>query len=256
MIPAIRAVVADDEPRARHQLRSLLESEAGVQVVAEAADGAATVAAVRRYAPDLLLLDAHMPDGDGLHVLHQIPADNLPLVIFVSAHEQYAMRAIEARAIDYLMKPFDETRLHAAIERVRVEILKAHEHRLTHRILKSLAGPKSDSTAGKRLAVKAGNRVLLLDTTDIDWIEACGNYVKLRVGSESYLLREGIGRICDRLDPSRFVRIHRSTIVNVQRIKELHPCNNGEYMVILRSGKELSCSRGYRSRLREVVAAP
>jgi two-component system, LytTR family, response regulator len=256
MIPAIRAIVAHGEDVERELLRSLLAEEAAVQVVAECCSADETISAVIARKPDLLLLDAQISRGESFQVLNQIPEELLPMVIFTSENDQHAVRAIAAGALDYLLAPFDRTRVHDAIERARLKLLNAHEHRLTHRILSFLAEAKAESPVERRLAVKAGGRVLLLDMNDIDWIEAAGNYVKLRVGGDSYFLREGIGRIAARLDPNRFVRIHRSTIVNVQRIKELHPCNNGEYMVVLRSGKELSCSRGYRSKLRQIISAP
>ena len=254
MIPAIRAIIAHDEAAEREHLRLLLAEEPAVQIVAECGSGSEAVAAVIARKPDLLMLDVQIPGGDAFQVLHQIPQELLPMVIFTSRHDQDAVRAIAAGALDYLIAPFDRMRLHDAIERARLKVLDAHENRLTHRILNFLAEVKGESSAQRRLAVKAGSRVLLIDMNDIDWIEAAGNYVKLRVGSESYFLREGISRISARLDPNCFVRIHRSTVVNVQRIKELHPCNNGEYMVVLRSGKELSCSRGYRSGLRQMIS--
>jgi len=250
----IRIVIADHDPAARVQLRSLLDSEPGVRIVAECGNRAETLAAVQTNKPDLLILDVHPPETDGLEILHSIPGRDRPLVIFTSVHDQYAIRAFEARAIDYLLKPFDRERLHSAIERTRAELVKMHDRHLTHRLLDLLAGAKSESKSEKRLVVKAAGRVVFLETDEIDWIEAEGNYVRLKVGTESYLMREAIGRIAQRLDPERFVRIHRSIIVNVSKIKELQPCNRGEYMVILKDGKELSCSRGYRAKLHQLIA--
>jgi two-component system, LytTR family, response regulator len=250
----IRIAIADHDPAARVQLRALLGSEPGVRVVAECADREETLAAVQAHKPDLLILDVHPPETDGLEILHSIPGRDRPLVIFSSAHDQYAIRAFEARALDYLLKPFDQERLHLAIERTRAELVKLHDRHLTHRLLDLLAGAKSELKSEKRLVVKAAGRVVFLETDEIDWIEAEGNYVRLKVGTESYLMREAIGRIAQRLDPDRFVRIHRSIIVNVSKIKELQPCNRGEYMVILKDGKELSCSRGYRSKLHQLIA--
>jgi two-component system LytT family response regulator len=177
----------------------------------------------------------------------------LPIVIFTTAYDQYAVRAFEAHALDYLLKPFDQDRLHSAIERARAELLKSTDRDLTNRLLDLLAQSRTESKGDRRLIIKAGGRVVFLDTDDIDWVEAAANYVKLHVGKDSYVLREGIGRISERLDPIQFVRIHRSAIANVRKIKELQPCNSGEYIVVLKDGKELSCSRGYRSGLQQLI---
>jgi two-component system, LytTR family, response regulator len=253
MIPEIRAIIADDEQAARSQLRMMLESEAGVQVLAECTDGSETLAAVQLHKPDVLLLEASLLGRDGHSVLGPVPLAERPLVIFTSAHDGYAARAFEAQALDYLLKPLDQKRLHAAIERTRAELLKAQDRHLTRRLLDFLAENKSESSMDKRLVVKSEGRVVFLKMDEIDWIEAAANYVRLQAGSQSYLMREGISHIASRLDPNQFLRIHRSIIVNVRKIKELQPCNRGEYMVILASGKELSCSRGYRARLQQLI---
>jgi len=253
MTPTIRVIIADDEALARKKLRILLASEPGVHIVAECRDGRQTLDALKDYKPDLLLLDVQMPDADGFQVLKAIPEEEVPVVIFTTAFDHYAIRAFEAHAMDYLLKPFDQERLHQAIERTRSELLKTHDHELTHKILNLLSNVKETRPVDRRLVVKAGGRVIFLDLDDIDWVEAAANYVKLNVGKESYLLREAISRLAERLDPSQFVRIHRSTIVNVQKIKELQPCNSGEYIVVLKSGKELSCSRGHRAGLQQLI---
>jgi len=254
MTPEIRAIIADDELAARSRLRRMLESEAGVQVLAECSDGNETVRAVQAYKPDLLLLDTCLLGTNGLPVLSRVPLAERPLIIFTSAHDGCAARAFDAQALDYLLKPFEQKRLHAAIERTRAEILKTQDRHLTRRLLDFLEDAKSESPMGRRLVVKSEGRVVFLKTDEIDWIQAAANYVRLQAGSQSYLMREGISHIAARLDPSQFLRIHRSIIVNVQRIKELQPCNRGEYMVILTNGKELSCSRSYRPRLQQLIA--
>jgi two-component system, LytTR family, response regulator len=253
MTSEIRTIIADDESLGRKKLRILLAAEPGIHVVAECSDGPKTIAAVRDYEPDLLLLDIQMPGADGFEILESVPADRLPVVIFTTAYDQYALRAFEAHALDYLLKPFDQERLHRAIERARMEILKASDSRVASRILDFLSEAKAKSPAEKRLVIKAGGRVVFLDLEEIEWVEAAANYVKLNVGKESYLLRERIGRVSERLDPGQFVRIHRSVIVNVGKIKGLLPCNSGEYIVVLKSGKELSCSRGYRAGLQQLI---
>jgi len=254
MTPEIRAVIADHEPFACSQLRRMLESEAGVEVLAECTDGTEAFNAVQAHKPDLVLLDAHLLSRDGLPLLNAVPADDRPLIIFTSAHDGFAARAFEAQALDYLLKPLDQKRLHIAIERTRAELLKAHDRHLTRRLLDFLAEAQSESPMDRRLVVKSEGRVVFLRMDEIDWIEAAANYVRLQAGSQSYLMREGIGHIAARLDPNQFLRIHRSIIVNVLKIKELQPCNRGEYMVILTNGKELSCSRGYRTRLQQLIS--
>src|SRR3989441_4573696 len=177
----------------------------------------------------------------------------MPIVVFTTAYDQYAIKACEARALDYLLNPFDQERLHDTMDRARSELRKARNPDITKQILTLLAERKPTSETERRLVIRAGGRVVFLDTEEIEWIEAAANYVQLHAGKESYLLRGSIGRIAERLDPAQFVRIHRSTIVNAGNIRELQPCNSGEYMVILRSGKELSCSRGYRSGLQHLI---
>jgi two-component system, LytTR family, response regulator len=256
MNPEIRTVIADDEPLARKKLRILLAAERDVQIVGECKDARRTVAALHDLKPDLLLLDIQMPDGDGFQVLKSIPPGQMPFVVFTTAHDQYAIRAFEAHALDYLLKPFDQDRLHRALERVRSELQKTTNRDLAQHILDWLAHPQTPPFADRRLVVKAGGRVVFLDLDDIDWVEAAANYVQLHAGRDSYLVREGISRLSERLDPGQFVRIHRSTIVNVRKIKELQPCNSGEYIVVLKNGKELSCSRSYRSGLQPLFGSP
>ena len=253
----VRTVIADDEPLARRKLRILLDSEADVQVVAECRDGGQTVSAIRSYRPDLLLLDIQMPDRDGFQVLSEISREEMPVVIFTSAYDQYAIRAFEAHALDYLLKPFDQGRLHQAIERARFELRQSKDREITHRILDLLSWVKSDKQpvpeSEGRLVIKTKGRIVFLNLEEIDWVEAAANYVRLNSGKESYLFRETISRTSERLNPNHFIRIHRSVIVNVRKIKELIPVNSGEYIVVLKSGKELSCSRGYRTNVQHLI---
>jgi two-component system, LytTR family, response regulator len=253
MVQTIRTVVADDEALARQKLRILLDSEPGILVVAECKNARETLAALEAYKPDLLMLDVQMPDADGFEVLKRVPAEQMPIVVFTTAYDHYAIKAFEAHALDYLLKPFDQERLHDALERARRELIKSGDPELARRLLALLADAKPPSLAEQRLVIKAGGRVVFLDVDEIEWIEAAANYVRLHAGKESYLLRGSIGRIAERLDAAQFVRIHRSTIVNIRRIRELQPCNSGEFMVILRNGKELSGSRGYRSLLQDLI---
>jgi two-component system, LytTR family, response regulator len=253
----VRTVIADDEQLARRKLRILLDSEPDVKVVAECHDGGQALSAIRACRPDLLLLDIQMPDRDGFQVLSEISPEEMPVVIFTSAYDQYAIRAFEAHALDYLLKPFDQGRLHQAIERARFELRQSKDREITHRILELLSQVKSDKQpvpeSEGRLVIKTKGRIVFLNLDEIDWVEAAANYVRLNVGKESYLFRETISRTSERLDPNHFIRIHRSLIVNVRKIKELIPVNSGEYIVMLKSGKELSCSRGYRANVQHII---
>jgi len=253
----LRVIIADDERLARKKLHILLESEPEVLVVAECEDGRQTISAIHAHLPDLLLLDIQMPDLDGFQVLNEVPPGEMPVVIFTSAYDQYAIRAFEAHALDYLLKPFDRERLHHSIERACSEVRKSGDREITHRIMDLLSRVRSETRSGPepegRLVIRAKGRVIFLNLDEIDWVEAAANYVRLNVGKEAYFFRETISRIAERLNPNLFIRIHRSTIVNVRKIKELIPVNSGEYIVILKTGKELSCSRGYRAGLQSVI---
>lgn len=250
----MRIVIADDEALARKKLRIMLSSEPGVQILAECQDGGETIRALATYNPDVLMLDIQMPDLDGFEVLSRVSPDAMPIVIFTTAYDRHAVRAFEAHALDYLLKPFDQERLRQAVNRARAEILTGKDRAATCRILNYLSESAGRQSAlDRRLVIRAGGRVVFLRVDEIDWVEAAANYVKINAGKESYLLRKGIGEIADRLDPAHFVRIHRSTVVNIRRIKELQPVNSGEYIVVLKSGKELSCSRGYRTGLQQLI---
>lgn len=254
---SIRTIIADDERLAREKLRLFLASETDVKLVAECSDGSKALSAIRTFGADLLVLDIQMPGMDGFQVLNELSPEEMPVVIFTSAYDQYAIRAFEAHALDYLLKPFDRDRLRHALDRARMALNHSQDRQITHRILDLLSQVKSEmrpspSTDG-RLVIRAKGRIVFLNLAEIDWIEASANYVRLNVGKESHLYRETIGRISERLDPTHFVRVHRSTIVNVRKIKELIPVNSGEYIVILNNGKELSCSRSYRAALESMI---
>ncbi len=250
----MRTVIADDESLALSKLRVMLDSEPGVEIVAECTNGEDAIRAVATHKPDLLLLDISMPDVDGFQVLESISRKDAPVVIFTTAYDHHAVRAFEAQALDYLLKPFDRERLHQAIARARIEMLRPASGDAAHLLLDLISKtatrrPPSDH----RFVIKAGGRIVFLDFDEISWVEAAANYIRVNTSKESYLLREGIGRVAERLDPKQFVRIHRSLIVNVKHIKELQPVNSGEYIVVLKDGKELSCSRGFRAGLQNLI---
>ncbi len=246
----IRTIVVDDEPLGRERIVSLLAGRPGVEVVAECGDGRSAIEAVRREAPHLMFLDVQMPERDGFAVMEAVGGERLPLVVFVTAYDVYALRAFEVRALDYLLKPFDQARFEQTLERVRTELAHFESDALARRVLAMANEFRSERPpSADRLVVKSGGRVSFLRTREIDWIEAAGNYLKLHVGSESHLIRQTMALMEEQLDPATFVRIHRSQIVNIDRIKEMHPLFNGEYEVVLRTGARLTLSRGYRDRL-------
>ncbi len=247
----IRTVVADDEPLARERLGTLLRSEPDVEVVAECADGARTIAAIQQLGPDLVFLDVQMPGSDGFDVIQAVRPDRMPIVVFVTAYDKYALRAFDVHALDYLLKPFDRDRFQKALQRAREQMEGQQTGDLGRRLLALVHDLKPDQQRLDRLVVKAGGRVFFLRTDEIDWIEAAGNYVRLHLGNDSHLFRETMNALEAKLDAQRFFRIHRSRIVNIERIQELQPWFNGEYAVILRDGTRLTLSRGYREKLQE-----
>ena len=247
----IRTLVVDDEPMARERVLSLLQQEDDVEVVGECADGTQALAAIQHQAPDLVFLDVQMPGVDGFGVIEAVGAEKMPSVIFVTAYDEYALRAFEVHALDYLLKPFSRDRFREMLKHARASLERRRAGDLGRRLLALVNDIKPAPARVDRLVVKSGGRVFFLRTDDLDWIEAAGNYVRLHLGEESHLFRETMTRMETRLDPRRFVRIHRSRIVNTERIKELQPWFNGEYVVILRNGTRLPLSRGYREKLQE-----
>jgi two-component system, LytTR family, response regulator len=248
----IRTLIADDEPLARERLRALLARHSDIDVIGECSNGADAIEAIGELRPDLVLLDVEMPQVDGFGVLEALDPDSLPAVVFISAHDQYAVKAFEAHALDYVLKPFDEARIDRALHRVRDRVSHPGTRHIDPRLL-SLLEELRDRRRSDRLVVKTGGRVVFLRTEDIDWVEASGNYVRLHVGGDAHLLRESMKNMERRLDPSTFVRIHRSAIVNVDRIRELEPWFHGEYIVILRDGTRLTSSRVFSDRLNALI---
>ena len=254
----IRALVVDDEPMARDRVLSLLQHEEDVEVVGECGDGTQAVTAIHNQAPDLVFLDVQMPGHNGFEVIEAVGADRMPTVIFVTAYDEYALRAFEVHALDYLLKPFGRDRFQQTLQHARAILERRRAGDLGRRLLALVNDIKTEPgpTRLDRLVVKSGGRVFFLRTDQIDWIEAAGNYVRLHLGSEAHLLRETMNSIEARLNPELFFRIHRSHIVNIERIKELQPWFNGEYVVILRTGAKLTLSRGYREKLQDRIGRP
>jgi two-component system, LytTR family, response regulator len=247
----IRALVVDDEPLARERVLSLLQMEADVEVVGECSDGSQAVSAIQEHTPDLVFLDVQMPGCDGFEVIRNIGADRMPTVIFVTAYDDYALQAFEVHAFDYLLKPFGKDRFQETMRHAREAFERQRAGELGRRLLALVHDIKPEPKRVERLVVKSGGRVFFLRTEEIDWIEAAGNYVRLHLGTESHLFRETMNRMESRLDSRRFARIHRSRIVNTERIKEMQPWFNGDSVVILRDGTRLTLSRGYRDKLQQ-----
>jgi two-component system LytT family response regulator len=250
-VTKIRALVVDDEPLARERVLSLLQQEADVEVVGECSDGTQAVSAIQEQSPDLVFLDVQMPGCDGFQVIRHVGADRMPTVVFVTAYDEYALQAFEVHALDYLLKPFGKDRFQQTLRHAREALERRRAGDLGRRLLALVHDIKPEPQRVERLVVKSGGRVFFLRTDEIDWIEAAGNYVRLHLGAESHLFRETMNRMESRLDTRRFARIHRSRIVNTERIKELQPWFNGDYVVVLRDGTRLTLSRGYREKLQQ-----
>ncbi len=250
---SIRALVVDDEPLARERILSLLDGETDIECVGECGDGRSAVAAILEHSPDLVFLDIQMPEMDGFGVLGAIPPDRMPFVVFVTAFDVYALRAFDVHALDYLLKPFDRQRFRDTLNRVRAQLGTRKIGELDERLLALLKSLKPAAEYIERFAIKSGGRVFFVKTDEVECIEAAGNYLRLHIGKDSHLVRETMNSVETKLNPKKFVRIHRSTIVAIDRIKELHPWFHGEYAVILRSGMQLTMSRGYREKLHSIL---
>jgi two-component system, LytTR family, response regulator len=247
----LRTLIVDDEPLARERLASLLSAEQDIEVIGTCGDGEEAVRSIQQNAPDLVFLDIQMPGLNGFEVIDAVGAEQMPLVIFVTAYDQHALRAFQVRALDYLLKPFDRERFQEALQRARAHIQRDETGDIGRRLLALVKDLRRDQPKTDRLVVKSGGRLFFLRVDEIDWVEASGNYVRLHVGTTSHLLRETMNAIEGRLDPEKFFRIHRSRIVNIERVQEMQPWLNGEYAVVLRTGTRLTLSRGYREKLQE-----
>lgn len=249
----IRTIIVDDEELGRKRISDLLKSEPDVEVVAECADAASATQAIAREKPDLLLLDIQMPEQDGFTVIEAMAEDERPVVVFVTAYDQYALRAFESQALDYLLKPFNRARFQKVMQRVRTQIARKQRDEVDERLASLIKQVRGPSKFLGRIVIRSTGRVSFLHVDDVDWFEACANYVQLHVGKECHLLRVTMGALEKQLDPDKFVRIHRCTIVRIDCIKELLSSFEGDYLVILRDGTRLNLSRGYRHHFEQVV---
>ena len=250
---SIRVLIVDDEPLARRRVREMLHGDRDIEIVGEPANGLEAVEAVRQNNPDLMFLDVQMPGMDGFEVLNVLRGERLPLIVFITAYDRYALQAFEASAVDYILKPFDRARFDRAVEQAKSRIRKERRIDLTQHLLTLLENLKRQPAYPERMAIKDGARIVYVKTESIEWVEADGNYVRLHTVKGSYHLLSTIGSLEAQLDPKKFRRIHRATIVNIDCIRELQPWFNGCYRVILHSGVELSLSRGYREKQSELL---
>jgi two-component system LytT family response regulator len=262
----LRAIIVDDEPAARRGVRLLLEREHDVNIVGEAGDGEAAVSLITRERPDVVFLDVQMPACDGFEVVRRVAPLGAPAVVFITAYDEHALRAFDVNAVDYLLKPYDDERFRAALGRARETVRRREVDTLNDRLAKLLAfveaqqagpapagGTGEDAMFSDRILLKSSGEVFFLKADEIDWIEAEGDYMKFHVAGRTHLLRETMARLEERLDPKKFIRIHRSTIVHIDRVRKLSPSFAGEYAVVLHDGTKLKLSRGYQERIQELL---
>jgi two-component system, LytTR family, response regulator len=249
----IRAILADDEVLARHKLRELLREEAEIEIAGEGATASETIDLVRATAPDLLFLDIRMPGRDGFDILGELAkceGIHMPLTIFTTAYDSYALRAFDIHAVDYLLKPFSAERLHAAVQRASEQIARSR-----HSDGNGARNGQNGKAHSTRMVFKSRGRILFLPVSEIRWIAAEENYVRICTATETHLLRETMARIEERLDPRMFLRVHRSAIVNLQYVKEVRTNAQSEFSVILVNGQRVSMSRSYHARIGELLAS-
>ena len=265
--PAVfRAVIVDDEPAARRGVRLMLERDAEIEIVGEAATGGEATELITRSRPDVAFLDVQMPGGDGFEAIARVDPAQVPAVVFVTAYDEHALRAFEINAVDYLLKPYDDVRFGAALQRAKAAARRRREESAEHRLSRLMNYLRDDParTAATRspgpedrdrIWVKSSGEIFFLKADEIDWIEAEGDYMKFHVAGRAHLMRETMARLEGRLDGKRFIRIHRSTIVNLDRVRKLSPSFAGEYAVVLTDGAKLKLSRGYHDRVAALLKA-
>lgn len=250
----ISTLIVDDEALARRRIKSLLADDAGIEVIGECSDGQKAVEAIHALAPELVFLDVQMPVMNGFDVIRSIGSERMPVVIFVTAYDQYALEAFEVHAVDYVLKPFNRARFEKTVTHAKSLIRRMQAGSFNGPLLTLLGSLQRKQEMPERFMIKSSGRIVFLRAEDIDWMETVGNYVRFHVGRDSHLMRETMNGMELKLDPQRFMRIHRSTIVNIDRVKELQPWTKGEYVVIMRDGARLHMSRRYRERLHKLLS--
>ena len=267
----IRALVVDDESLAREALLVMLKDDPEMEVIAECRNGREAVTAIREHSPDIVFLDIQMPEMDGFQLIEEVGMERMPVTVFVTAYDKHALRAFEAHALDYLLKPFDHDRFESALQRAKTFVRQQKLGEISQSLFAVLHDMKlktgelpSDEDGGKperaiskelleRVVIKTSGRIYFLKVEEIDWVEAAGDYLSLHSGSQTHLIRETMGDFHAKLDAKKFLRIHRSTIVNIERIKDIKPLFKGEYVVALTNGKRLKASRGYRHEIQALI---
>jgi two-component system, LytTR family, response regulator len=249
----IRTLIVDDEPLAREGIRLHLNEHPDIEVIGECGDGASAVLAIRDLQPELVFLDIQMSGLDGFGVLRAIATDRMPIIVFVTAYDQFALQAFDAHAIDYVLKPLDPDRLDTALERVRNQLHGRSRRERDDRVLSLLSQVSGNARYIERLVTRTDGKIRIIRVEDIDYIEAAGNYAKIHVGGKMHLVREGMNSLESKLDNARFLRIHRSVIVRIDRIKELESLYQGDYVVVLHDGTRLTTGRKYRDAIQEFI---
>ena len=253
----IRVLVADDELPARQRLIDLLQRDEQIASIAEAADGETAVEMIQSLHPDVLFLDVQMPELDGLGVIDAVGAAQMPLTVFVTAYDQHAIRAFEANALDYLLKPFSDERFESTMARVKSRLDERSLREFGQRVMKMVSSaPAAPERRLDRLVVKSGGTTRFIRVIDIDWIEAAGVYVTLHVGGKELLYRAALNDLAEKLDPRRFVRVHRSALINIESVLQLEPISHGEFEAVLRDGSRTRVSRTYRGQLEKRLGQP
>lgn len=250
----LRGLIIDDEPFARELLAEMLQSHPDIHVAGEFGSGTQALEAIRSHRPDIIFLDVQMPGLDGFELLQALGTDEVPEVIFVTAYDYYALRAFEVHALDYLLKPFDEERLGRALARARVHLRRPDRQLHSRQIVALLEQLSARAKYASRLVIKKGQRTFLQPVEEIDWLEADGKYVKVHVGEKHHSIRERMKQLEELLDPEHFLRISRSAIVNLDRIREIQPWFHGDLVVIMKTGAEVISTRGYRDALKALVS--
>lgn len=249
----IRTLLADDMPLARSRMRRFLKTDKEIEIIRECSRGDEAIEAINNLKPDLVFLDVEMPGTSGFEVLQAIKLDPMPAVIFVTAYDQFTLRAFDCHALDYLLKPFDERRLRRSLERAKRELKRTKQPDINRQLQNALQNGKPEPKFLKRIAVKSGERTVFLPVEEIDWVATAGNYLELHVGKQRHLIRERMCELESKLDPTKFVRIHRLSLINIERVRELQPLFNGDYIVILHNGTRLTLSRTYREKLFDLI---
>jgi two-component system LytT family response regulator len=249
---AIRVVIVDDEPHARKRIRQLLKRESDFEIVGEEGNGTDAIATIDRARPDVVFLDVQMPEADGFDVVRAIDPRDLPYIVFVTAYDEYALHAFDVHAFDYLLKPFSQSRFREAVQRVREDIARRDERERRRALEALLRDVRAERRQEERLTIKSGGRIFFAKSSEISWIESSGNYVLLHIGDREHLVRHTLKSIQAMLNSEKFIRVHRSRIVNIDHAREICSTPNGGHSIVMKDGTRLHVSRQYYGRLTDL----